>query len=480
MEGDRPQLMVFDPELSFRLMSTDLLSVQGHQEHGPKAYQLEYLLDDKHYFIMSPKDVVLGRPRDEDDHIEWLLEHEQFEQALHQSVKEAKMLKRFSHIGVGRKYLDHLLKAGEYESAGRLCTKVLGSSKRLWEEEIFKFAKLKQLKAVASHLPCTLENKLDPAIYEMVLFDFLKTDEQGFLDLVRRWPSHLYNVQAVVNVLIEQLLLAPENTTLLRGLATLYSYQRKYDKAMAMYLKLGHEDVFTLIRQHRLFKAVEDKIQSLMELDQEEALKLFLDFPVELPPTLVAGKLKGTARRLFYYLDRLYTKDKSALPKEFHGHLVKLYAEYAPLKLLSFLKRSDEYPMAEALDECEMRCMTPERIYLLARMGNTRKALHLIMQELGDVEQAVQFCKEQDDEDLWADLIQCSLDKPCFIIVLLNNVGTHIDPRQLVEQIETGLEIPGLRQSLIQILRDYNLQVSLQEGCKRILVSDCYSLLSKS
>ena len=135
--------------------------------------------------------------------------------------------------------------------------------------------------------------------------------------------------------------------------------------------------------------------------------------------------------------------------------------------------------MAEALDECTMRGMTPERIYLLARMGSTRAALELIMRELVDVEQAVQFCKEQDDQELWEDLIRCSLDKPTFLIVLLNNVGTHIDPRQLVERIEPGLEIPGLRQSLIQILRDYNLQVSLQEGCKRILVSDCYSLLTR-
>ena len=157
----------------------------------------------------------------------------------------------------------------------------------------------------------------------------------------------------------------------------------------------------------------------------------------------------------------------------------RLYADFAPHKLLAFLKRSDEYPMAEALDECTMRGMTPERIYLLARMGSTRAALELIMRELVDVEQAVQFCKEQDDPELWEDLIRCSLDKPPFIIVLLNNVGTHIDPRQLVERIEPGLEIPGLRQSLIQILRDYNLQVSLQEGCKRILGSDCYSLLTR-
>jgi len=44
-------------------------------------------------------------------------------------------------------------------------------------------------------------------------------------------------------------------------------------------------------------------------------------------------------------------------------------------------------------DECELRGMTPERIYLLARMGNTRAALSLIIRELADIEQAVAFCK---------------------------------------------------------------------------------------
>jgi len=475
----RPQLMVFDPSDEFRLLSTDLLAVRGHEEHGPSHYQLEHLVEDRNYFVLSPKDVVVGKPRDEDDHVEWLLQHHRFQQALQQAKDQAKLLKRFTPLGVGRQYLDHLLAAQEFQAAAQLCPSILGTNRALWQQEVFKFAQQQQVQAVAGHLPCTLDTRLEPAIYEMVLLDFLRTDEPGFLELVRRWPPQLYSTAAVVHSLIERLLTCPDNTTLLRALATLYSHQRKYDKAVAMYLKLGHPDVFSLIRQHRLFRAIEDKVQALLELDQEQALQLLLDFPQELPPPLVAAKLAGSGRRLFLYLDRLYGQDRSLLPKEYHGTLVRLYADFAPHKLLHFLKVSDEYPMAEALAECELRGLTPERIYLLARVGSTKAALQLIMRELVDVEQAVAFCKEQEDPELWEDLIRCSLDKPPFIIVLLNSVGTHIDPRQLVERIEPGLEIPGLRDSLIQILRDYNLQVSLQEGCKRILVSDCYSLLTR-
>ena len=37
------------------------------------ALQLEYLLEDQHYFIVSPRDMFFGKPRDEDDHLDWLL-----------------------------------------------------------------------------------------------------------------------------------------------------------------------------------------------------------------------------------------------------------------------------------------------------------------------------------------------------------------------------------------------------------------------
>lgn len=36
----------------------------------------------------------------------------------------------------------------------------------------------------------------------------------------------------------------------------------------------------------------------------------------------------------------------------------------------------------------------------------------MIMEELGDVDKAIEFAKEQDDGELWDDLISYSIDKP--------------------------------------------------------------------
>ncbi len=46
-------------------------------------------------------------------------------------------------------------------------------------------------------------------------------------------------------------------------------------------------------------------------------------------------------------------------------------------------------------------------------MGNSKQALQLITNELRDVDKAIEFCKEQDDSELWEDLINYSMDKPC-------------------------------------------------------------------
>ena len=93
-------------------------------------------------------------------------------------------------MGAGRKCLDYLLKSEQLNEAGVLCTKIL----------IFKLAQLKQLKVIAPHLPCG-DVRLDPAINEMVFYDV-----EGFLKFIRQWPSDLFNLSAVLNAVIEQLL----------------------------------------------------------------------------------------------------------------------------------------------------------------------------------------------------------------------------------------------------------------------------------
>lgn len=54
-----------------------------------------------------------------------------------------------------------------------------------------------------------------------------------------------------------------------------------------------------------------------------------------------------------------------------------------------------------------------------------------------------------------------------------------INPEILVDKIKMGQCIPGLKASLVKMLCDLRLQVSIQDGCNNILVRDYFNLHDK-
>ncbi|KAF2904559.1 hypothetical protein ILUMI_01606 [Ignelater luminosus] len=474
----RPQLYIVEyRDNDYVDICTDSLSLRGYEEYTVNDYHLEVLIEENRFFIVAPKDVVIASPYDLDDRIQWLIQHGKFEEALNAITQNnGSREARYTVESVGIAYLDHLLGKGMYDMAGKLCLNIFGHKKEVWEEQIFKFATVHQLRSVSPYIPRSAECTLDPHMYEMILYEYLKLDSQGFLKLVKEWSPSLYNTCAVINAVLEHLLVCDaDRNTYLEALAMLYSYEQKYDKSLSMYLQLKNKDVFNLIQKHNLYGVIHDMIVDLMDLDYEKTIALLLE-KNRIPAEVIVDKLKNHELQLYRYLDAY---DKINSKGEYHGKLVKLYAVFARDKLLPFLRRSDHYPIQEALDICQKDKYYPEMVYLLGRVGDTKEALELITKELKDMQQAIEFCQEHDDPDLWNDLINHSLDKPDFITYLLQHIGTYVDPTVLVEKIKKDEEIPGLKNSLVKMLRDYNLQVSVQEGCKKILVSDYFNLHNK-
>jgi hypothetical protein len=108
-------------------------------------------------------------------------------------------------------------------------------------------------------------------------------------------------------------------------------------------------------------------------------------------------------------------------------------------------------------------------VYLYSKTGQTKRALYLIIDRLADVSQAISFAKEQNDTDLWEDLLNYSMDKPRFIRGLLEEVGTAINPITLVRRIPEGLEIEGLREGLSRMIKEYEIQHSNSYGVANVL-----------
>ena len=479
-KAQRPVMYVVEPQAnSFVELRYDSLSLRGYQHLACNDYHLECLIEENNFFIVSPKDVVVATPYDADDRIQWLIEHCKYESAM-EAVALTKG-SRFTSLQVGQAYLNYLLEQKEFQQAGQLCQKILGTERRLWEEEVFKFARIHQLRAVSPYLPRG-DYRLDATIYEMVLYEFLKLDAKGFLNVLKEWSPDLYNVKAVTAALFEHCLQNEADQVLLEALAILYSHDKQYDKSLAVYLKLRNSDVFQLIRKHQLYGVIHDMIEDLVKLDEEQAITLFLEKydssreVYHVSPDVVVSRLEKNPKYQYKYLDALDRKDAKGAGQKYHGLLVKLYADYDKEKLLPLLHRSGHYPIQDALNICKERNYYNETVYLLGRIGNFREALNLITKQLGDIEHAINFCKEHHDMELWEDLISYSLSRADFITFLLQRIGTYVDPRILVQRIECGMNIPGLKNSLVKLMRDYSLQVSVQEGCKKILSSDYFDL----
>ncbi|KAJ8982241.1 hypothetical protein NQ317_013543 [Molorchus minor] len=480
----RPQLYIVEyRDNDYTDICTDSLSLRGYEEYSVNDYHLDVLLEENRFFIMAPKDVVIASPYDLDDRIQWFIQHNKFKEALDILMQnDGRNIIRHTVQSVGVDYLDYLLRMGQYDAAGRLGLEIFGKNPNLWEDQIYKFASVHQLRSVSPYIPDTLESKLNPHIYEMILYEYLKLNSQVLWS--KKWDPGLYNIAAVINAVLEHLLNCEiDKNVYLEALAILYSYEKKYDKSLSMYLKLKHMDVFTLIQKHDLYGVIHDMLLDLMDLDHKKTVELLLEKNT-LSSDKIVEKLRQNDLHLYRYLDEY---DKKNPMGKYHKELVKLYAIFARQKLLPFLKKSDHYPIQEALDICQKERYYPEMVYLLGvyyylilgRIGDTKEALELIIKELKDMLQAISFCQEHDDPDLWNDLIDHCIDKPEFVKFLLQSIGTYVDPTVLVHKIKKDMEIPGLKNSLVKMLNQYNLQVSVQDGCKKILVSDYFNLQKK-
>jgi hypothetical protein len=78
-------------------------------------------------------------------------------------------------------------------------------------------------------------------------------------------------VRKIITAVIEQHGKDPKgHEILMETLGELYTYDKQFDKALHIYLKLKRGDVFNLIAKYNLFDSIQDKIVLLMEFDPEK------------------------------------------------------------------------------------------------------------------------------------------------------------------------------------------------------------------
>ncbi|KDN36144.1 vacuolar protein sorting-associated protein 41 [Tilletiaria anomala UBC 951] len=474
-------------------LSSDMLSVSNCARYQCNDYLLVPAADalttkdpeQRSFFVVTPTDIIIARPRTRKDHIDWLLDRRQYAQALSEieamGSKQAALL-GYDSADIGRNYLKYLVEVGNFLRAARVAGRILGRNAKAWEDWVFLFVERGEFQSIIPFIPIE-DPTLSNIVYDMVLAHYLHIGSEKLLETVQAWPPNIYSTQAVVRAIEDKLQHEPSSQLLMESIAVILIANRQPGKALPYYLRLRKPDVFKLILEHNLFSDVRDQALSLIEFDEDisadagpngarTAIQMLVDHKFSIPIHRVVPQLESSPQHLHLYLDALFRQDPQSVT-EFSDQQVSLYAEYQPEALMPYLRAmSSYYDIEKAYQVCKAKDLVPEMVFLLGRVGDNKRALNLIIERLADVERAIDFAKEQNDDDLWEDLLKYSETRPAFIRGLLENVGAEIDPLRLIRRIKDGLEIPGLKPALIKILQEFNLQLSLLDGCAAILYHD--------
>ncbi|KAH1220626.1 Vacuolar protein sorting-associated protein 41 [Glycine max] len=478
-------------------LSTDALPVHGFEHYRAKDYSLAHAPfsgssyaggqwaagDEPLYYIVSLKDVVIAKPRDTEDHIAWLLQHGWHEKAL--AVVESGQGRSELLDEVGSRYLDHLIVERKYREAASLCPKLLRGSASAWERWVFHFAHLRQLPVLVPYMP-TENPRLRDTAYEVALVALATNPSfhKDLLSTVKSWPSVIYSALPVISAIEPQLNTSSMTDSLKEALAELYVIDGQFEKAFLLYADLLKPEVFDFIDKHNLHDAIRGKVVQLMRLDCKRAVPLLIQNRDLISPPEVVNQLlnaddKSDCRYFLHlYLHSLFEVNPHA-GKDFHDMQVELYADYDPKMLLPFLRSSQHYTLEKAYEICIKRDLLREQVFILGRMGNSKQALAVIINKLGDIEEAVEFVTMQHDDELWEELIKQCLHKPEMVGILLEHTVGNLDPLYIVNKVPNGLEIPRLRDRLVKIITDYRTETSLRHGCNDIIKADCVNLLIK-
>jgi len=126
-------------------MSSDVLSVANYFKYSCNDYSLIEAdsSSGRCYVFLSPANIVIARPRDQRDHVDWLVERKRYDEALEEIAKIDKTGHEVTKIG--EQYVEHLIAEGEYEKAAQLCPKFYARNANKWENLVYLFAEKRKL-----------------------------------------------------------------------------------------------------------------------------------------------------------------------------------------------------------------------------------------------------------------------------------------------------------------------------------------------
>lgn len=269
-------------------LSEECLPIQGYEGFTSFDYQLVCNVTSPTstplpLYLMSPRSIIRITTRSLQDHIDWAVEHHDYERAI--AIVSDKS-NNFTHdhlIAIRERYLDYLFSINNIEHAASLCTSYLGKDVVLWERWIAKFNGMNKLQVLAPYIPLS-EPRLPLPVYTLVLNYFLYKDVKSFLSLIRTWPkpvgdsNDLYDPHMLLG-LLQNMQEKTHTRFIQEALAELYEMTGDFKSAVITFLDGSITNVedspfFKWIEEHDLIDLIADRVLDLFHLNSKQAALL--------------------------------------------------------------------------------------------------------------------------------------------------------------------------------------------------------------
>ena len=154
--------------------------------------------------------------------------------------------------------------------------------------------------------------------------------------------------------------------------------------------------------------------------------------------------------------------------------IIELYIICDKTKLLPFLKERRHYDVVKAIELCKStKGLYNELIYLWGRIGEAKKALRIIIDELDDPQMAIDYVISWKDEELWDFMITYTIDKPEYIRLLLKHpdiLGERYN--SVITGISDSLKISDIKMTIDETLNSKSLSLEVLHNILQLVSDD--------
>lgn len=477
------------------------------------------------YFIMSARDAIVAEQIQLDDRLQWYLDREMYLEAWQMSQHIVSPIKRLTY---GVSYIDSLLKQEEWSEAANMMLKILhvdpsdfpltdtkstlGTKasttlliedkealvkeiSTLWIKWISKFIKAGHVEEIVSVVPADTRWNLPKKLFSEILDYWIDRlpESSKFYDLINTWDIDLYDI-TLTTAKMESYLEQHEDDTRLRKLL-IALYERSYNprKAIPHLIHLKDPNIFGFLTSNSILPYFIDEIPTYITFRFEkpsdlellpvnkvgaklqDVIELLVDARHEISPSKVIQVMSDNHLDVlnYFYIEELVNIDE-LLVKNLENVRVQLYGQYDRSKLLPFLTSHDNYDISKAIEICERNSLIEELIYLLGKVGENKKAMQLIMEQLNDPRRAIRFARIQNDRETWDILLLHSYTRPEFIKALIeladDKSNEYYNPITILQNMNTDVEVEGLKDSVIKVEKENEMTKIMNDLILRIIM----------